>query len=159
MLRILVDLHRRQECDIEIARGETESPAAIFAEYFCVGGVAILAHGAPYTGQAMIVCSDRHRPVAGDGIIVRQQLGGGFGCRKRVVAFIEHMVDLQVAAAGTGRKLPDTGRPNMGPCTGIIGRLDMRQCRQLVRHTASCELGVYVLPPETGAFETFAEAI
>jgi hypothetical protein len=107
MLRILVDLHSCEKRDIEIAGSETEGPAAVFPEYLYIRGVTELSHRAPGTGEPMIVGRYRHRPVPGNRIVVCEQSARGLGRKVRIISFIEYVIDLQEAASGTSRELPD----------------------------------------------------
>jgi hypothetical protein len=112
-LRILIDFLCGKKREVEIARGEAEGAAVIVAEDVDVGGVAVNTLGPSDAGEAVIVGGDRHRPVAGNGIIVGEQLAGTARCRERIIALVDHVIDAHETPAGTSRELPDTGRTHV----------------------------------------------
>jgi hypothetical protein len=67
---VLVNLFGREERHVEISRRESEGPAVVLAQNIDVGRVAVFLHRSPHAAQPMVVGSNRHRPIAGDGVVV-----------------------------------------------------------------------------------------
>ncbi|MHB8478687.1 MAG: hypothetical protein ACYDBZ_20715, partial [Steroidobacteraceae bacterium] len=70
-----VDLERRQECHVEIARGEAEGLALVaLDDHGDVAGAQLFLRP-PQAARPMVVSSHRERPGAEQVIVVQHQIG------------------------------------------------------------------------------------
>jgi hypothetical protein len=159
VFRILVDLFCGKKRKVEIARGETESAPVIVVEDIDIGGVTMDAHCTPYTGEAVVVGGDRHRPVTGNGVIVSEEPAGAARRRVRIVAFVDHVIDTHETPARASRKLPDSRSTHVRTRSRVVRGFHVRQRSEFKRHPERSKFSFDEIAPPTRSLQTFAEPV
>ena len=120
LVDILINLLRREESDIEVPRRKSERPAVVLAQDVHIRCVAIFAHRAPRTGKTVVVCGNGHGPIAGDRIVVSKESCGGLRRGKRIVTFIDDVINAHESSTRAACELPYAGCANVRACIRII---------------------------------------
>src|SRR5271155_1254402 len=116
-LAIFVDLEGGKELRIVVLAGEAETRPVPLAEDLGV----IASSGSPnrleHPAGPVIVGGYRQRPITQQVVIMKQQLGRGFGGFYRIKAVVVPSIDVHVLFAGGSGELPQARGATLG--TGI----------------------------------------
>ena len=159
LLGIAIDVERREERDIEIARCEAEGAAAVAAHDpdDVVGAERLL--GVAHAGGAVVVRRQRQRPAAEHPVVVGEQLCRGLGGAERVEAIVHRAVDAHVTPPGRAHELPQACGADLRVGGRIERRLHVRQHRQLRGQPQIRQCLRDVRLPGAGADQPRAEAV
>ncbi len=159
LLGITVDVERREERDIEIARCEAEGAAAVAAHDLddVVGAERLF--GVAHARGAVVVRRQRQRPAAEHPVVVGEQLGRGLGRAEWVEAIVHRAVDAHVTPAGRAHELPQACGADLRVRGRVERRLDVRQHRQLRGQPQIRQCLGDVRLPGAGADQPRAEAV
>ncbi len=158
-LRIAVDLQRREERDVEVARGEAERAAVVLAhDRDDVAGAELLLRPLHAAGT-VVVRGQRERPAAEHDVVLLQEARGRFGRAIRIEPFVDGRIDAQEASAGAAHELPHARGADLRIRIRVEGGFDVRQRCELARQAHLGERRRDVLAPGAGTHDAFAEAI
>jgi hypothetical protein len=156
---VAIDLQRRQERDVKVARREAEGASLIaFDDHRDVAASQFIL-GAPQAARAVVVRGDRERPGSEQPIVVEHQVRGGLRRHVRVQALIHEAVHPHEAFCSGRHELPQSRSANLGIRFEIERGLDMRERRNLGRHAVLGQGAAYLLFPNRGSHQAVAKAV
>ncbi len=159
LLRVAIDLERREKRDIKVPRRETEGRALVaFHDDRDVARAELILSAAQAAGP-VIVGGHRERPAAQQPIVVEHQVGGRVSGAVGVQPFIDDAVHAHEALRRRGHELPQSRRPHFRVGGGIERRFDVRQRGDLDGHAVLLEHAGDVGLPSRRADQALVEPI
>ena len=118
-LGVAIDLERREERHVEIARGKSECGALIALDDHCnVAGPQIIL-SAPQSPRPVVIGRDGQRPATQQAVVIEHEIRGGLGRAIRVQAFIDQAIHAHVSLGRSRHELPQAGGADAGVGRGV----------------------------------------